>query len=408
MVGASSPQPATPAAGRKFPEGIGFIAATASVVAIFAAGASPIALYNVYRRANGLTFIDLSFTAVGYFFGAMAALLVLGRLSNHLGRRFVSLLALGLAAAACLILLDVTSAAPLIVGRTLQGIACGLASSAVVSYIVDSAPLSPTWLAAAAASGAPMLGLTAGAMSAGLLVEYAPLPRVLPYLVIIAALCVCAILIAFSRETMVRRPGVLASLRPQLMLPKRARKLFPVASCTFVSTWAFGGFYQGFGPSMATDLLGTSSALVAAAVFACVMAPSAIGGALTGRLSPAAAQRFGMCTFLLAVAAVLLSLKARMVVPFLCASAMVGAAQGATLAGSIRGLLAKGSPDERAGAFSVVYATCYAGAAIPSLIAGQLSRTLDLFQMAMCYGILAALGCLITLVAARNPEKSGD
>ena len=211
-----------------------------------------------------------------------------------------------------------------------------------------------------------------------------------------------------DRIQQVRRPGVLASLRPQLMLPKRARKLFPVASCTFVSTWAFGGFYQGFGPSMATDLLGTSSALVAAAVFACVMAPSAIGGALTGRLSPAAAQRFGMCTFLLAVAAVLLSLKARMVVPFLCASAMVGAAQGATLAGSIRGLLAKGSPDERAGAFSVVYATCYAGAAIPSLIAGQLSRTLDLFQMAMCYGILAALGCLITLVAARNPEKSGD
>lgn len=385
---------------------IGFIAATASLIAIFAAAASPIPLYSLYRRVNGLSYLDLSLTAVGYFSGALTALLVFGRLSNHLGRRLVSLLALGLAALGCLILLDVTSATPLIIGRVLQGLACGLASSAIASYIVDSAPSSPSWLATAAASGAPMLGLTAGVMGSGALVEYGPSPRTLPYLVILAALGVCAVLIMVSRETVVRCSGALASLRPQLSLPKRARKLFPVASCTFVTTWAFGGFYQAFGPSMATDLLGSTNALVAAMVFASVMAPSAIGAALGGRLSPARAQRFGMVVFLVAVVGVLLSLKARMVLPFLIASAFAGAAQGATLAGSIRALFAGGVPAERAGVFSVVYATCYAGAAIPSLIAGQLSRTLSLFQIATGYGILAALGCFITLLAARDPMPS--
>lgn len=384
-------------------KGLGFLAATASLIAIFAASASPIPLYSLYRRANGLSYIDLSLTAVGYFAGAVTALLVFGRLSNHLGRRFVSLLALGLAAVACLILLDVTSATPLIAGRVLQGLSCGLASSAIASYIVDTAPSSPPWLAAAVASGAPMLGLTAGVMGSGALVEYGPLPRILPYLSIVAILGVCAVLIMLSRETVVRCPGALASLRPRLLLPKRARKLFPVASCTFVTTWAFGGFYQGFGPSIATDLLGTSNALVAAMVFASVIAPGAIGGALTGRLSPAGTQRIGMVVFFLAVIGVLLSLQARLVTPFLIASAFVGVAQGATLAGSIRALFAGGEPAERAGVFSLIYATCYAGAAIPSLITGQLSRTLSLFQLATGYGMLAALGCVITLLAARNP-----
>jgi predicted MFS family arabinose efflux permease len=228
----------------------------------------------------------------------------------------------------------------------------------------------------------------------------------LPYLTTLGVLCLCAGLLTLASETVVRRPGAMASLKPQILLPEQARKLFPVAASTFVATWAWGGFYQAFGPLMATDLLGSTNALVAALVFASVFGPSAIGGALGGRLAPASAQRFGMLAFLLAVGAVLLFLKTKMVIPFLIASACAGAAQGATLTGSIRALLAGGAPSERAGIFSVIYATCYAGAAFPALFAGQLSRSLNLFQIATGYGMLAALGCAITVIAARNPEPS--
>jgi MFS family permease len=382
---------------------LGLIGATATFAAVFAAAASPIPLYSLYRQVDGLTYSDLSLTAVGYFAGAVTALLVFGRLSNHLGRRPVSLLSLGLAAVGCLILLDVPSAAPLIVGRVLQGLACGLASSATASFIVDNAPANPPWLAAAVSSGAPMIGLTVGALGSGALVEYGPVPRMLPYLAVMAVLFACAALIAASRETVRRSPGALASLRPKLMLPKGARRLFPVAACTFVATWALGGFYQAFGPSMATDQLGSTNALVAAAVFASVMAPSAIGGPLAGRVSPAAAQRIGMVIFCLAVVGILLSLRTGSVLGFLFASACAGAAQGATLTGSIRALLGGAASGDRAGVFSLIYATCYSGAAIPSLIAGQLSRTMSLLQIVTGYGILAALACCITLLAARNP-----
>ncbi|OYQ91270.1 hypothetical protein B9P90_28010 [Citrobacter freundii] len=380
-----------------------FVGATLALTVIFAASASPIPLYNIYRQTAALTYSDLSLTAVVYFAGAVTALLVFGRLSNHLGRKITTLLALGLTAMACLLLFHVSSVTPLIIGRLLQGLACGLASSATAAYIIDSAPLSPPWLAATAASTAPLVGLTIGAICSGALIEYGPMPRTLPYLAVLAVLFICALVITACRETVARNPGALSSLRPTITLPRSARRLFPVAGCTFVATWAFGGFYQAFGPSMAADQLGATNALVAAVVFASLMAPSAIGGPLSGYFTPASAQRIGMTVFFLAVAGVLVALQTKAVIPFIMASILAGAAQGATLSGSIRSLLAGTTTGERAGILSLIYATSYSGAAIPSLIAGQLSRTLSLFQIATGYGVLAAVACTITLLAARNP-----
>jgi MFS family permease len=108
---------------------------------------------------------------------------VFGRLSNHLGRRLVSIAALLVTACGCLVLTDVHGPGPLILGRILQGIGAGLASSAIAAYIVDSAPRSPRWLAAAVMTGAPMVGLTVGALGSGALVQYAPHPRSLVYLI---------------------------------------------------------------------------------------------------------------------------------------------------------------------------------------------------------------------------------
>src|SRR3954451_16246180 len=129
---------------------IGFVGAACSLVAVFAASASPIPLYELYGRTDGLSHADLSLTAVAYFVAAMATLVVLGRLSNQLGRRPVALAALAVTAAGTLLLTQVHSVAPLIAGRVLQGIGCGLASSALTAFVVDSAPTSPSWLPHAA------------------------------------------------------------------------------------------------------------------------------------------------------------------------------------------------------------------------------------------------------------------
>jgi MFS family permease len=386
------------------------VAATCSLVAVFAASASPIPLYGLYSRSDALTHADLALTAVAYFVAVMAALLVLGRLSNHVGRRPVALAALGVTALGCLILTQVHSVAPLIAGRMLQGLGAGLASSALAAFIVDSAPVSPSWLASAVTTGAPMIGLTAGALASGALAEYGPAPRSLVYLLAAGVLAACAALIVVSRETVTRTAGAAASLRPRVRIPAPARRLLPAASATFVATWALGGFYQAFGPSVAAEQLGANSPLVAAVIFASFMAPSAIGAPMAGQTAPATAQRVGMVIFALAVAVLLVALHAGAVGAFIAASAVAGTAQGATFAGSLRALLAAATPADRAGLLSAIYLISYGGAAVPGLIAGQLSRTLGLFDIALGYGALAALACLITLSAARDvpPTLAAD
>jgi predicted MFS family arabinose efflux permease len=385
---------------------IGFAGAACSLVAVFAASASPIPLYEMYRRTDGLSHADLSLTAVAYFVAVMAALVVLGRLSNHLGRRPVALAALVVTAVGTLVLTQVHSVGPLIAGRMLQGIGCGLASSALAAFIVDSAPTSPSWMASAVTTGSPMVGLTLGALVSGALAEYGPAPRTLVYLVAAGVLFACVILIVAATETVARAPGARAALRPQVRVPAAARRLLPAASATFVATWALGGFYQAFGPSVAADQLGTTNTLIAAVIFASLMAPSAIGAPLAGRTTPAGAQRIGIFVFFAAVVAILLSLHAGAVVPFVIASAVAGAAQGTTFAGSMRALLAEATAAERAGVLSAIYLISYGGAAIPGVIAGQLSRTLSLFDIALGYGALAALACAFTLVAARDPRPT--
>ncbi|MFR9779593.1 MFS transporter [Micromonospora sp. MS34] len=391
------PPVATP--GQTTRRSLGFFGAAVSLVAVFAASGTPIPLYERYREADGLTTADLSLAAVAYFGAVMVTLLVLGRLSDHLGRRVISVAAVAVAAAGCLALLDVHAVGTLAAGRVLQGIACGLASTALASYAVDTAPERPRWLGAATTAGAPLVGLTIGALGSGALVQYGPTPRQLVYLLTVALLVVCAVLILLSPETVTRSGGVINSLRPRVAVPAEIRPLLPAAAAVFVATWALGGFYQAFSPAVASDDLGTTNTLITAAVFASFMAPNAVGGPLTGRMPPVAAQRAGIAVFALAVVGIVLSLRAGAVVPVILAGLVAGAAQGAAFTGSMRAMLARISAGQRAGLLATVYLISYGGAAIPSLIAGRLSAHSDLIHIAAGYAALAVVAALLTTVA---------
>lgn len=384
-------------------EGRGFIAATISFVSVFAAGAAAIPLYDTYRSADGLTNDQFSLVAVAYFVCAVFALLVLGRLSNHHGRRPVSIAALLLAAAGCLTLQWVHSFLPLLLGRTLQGLAAGLASSAIGAYIVDTAPRRPRWLVAAVTTAAATIGLALGVFLSGVLVEFGPAPRELTFWVFAVLLLGCAAALATRPETVARTPGAWSSLIPRLAVPTASRPYLPLASGIFVATWAFGGYFTSFGPSIAADDLGSHSPLVAAAVFASYMAPSFLGGFLAGRLTPAAAQRTGMTLVAAAGIGLAAASTAGVLGLFIGAGVVGGIGMGLATSGSMNTLLPEALPRERAGLLAVIYAISYTGSAVPSLVAGQASRVLSLPVITTGYAVLAGLVWLATLVGARNP-----
>ena len=380
---------------------LGFVGATASLVAVFAASGAPIPLYERYRVADGLSTGDLSIAAVTYFVAVMIALVVLGRLSDHVGRRAVALTAVSLAAAGSLALLDVTGLAVLMAGRALQGLACGLGSSAVAAYIVDLAPAKPRWLAATLVAGSPLTGLTVGAIGSGALGEYAPAPDQTPYLAVTALLAACAVVLMVSPETTARRPGAMSSLRPHVHLPQTIRPLLPAAIAVFFGTWALGGFYQAFSPTISAQSLGTTNTLIAGIVFASFMAPYVVGGPLAGALSPVRAQRIGMVVFAFSVMGIVIGLRTGEIVTVILCGIVAGAAQGAAFTGSMRSLLQRIGPAERAGLMATVYLFSYCGAAVPSLISGRLAAEgLTLETIALGYAGLAIIAAVVVLAGA--------
>ena len=382
---------------------LAFVSAVVSLVAAFAAVGSTIPLFNIYRAEDGFTNAGISMTVVAYSAATLSTLLVLGRLSNHLGRRPTALASLGLVVLGCLLLLNVHHIEILIAGRLLMGLGAGLASSSLTAYVVDAAPARPAWLASVASSQTVMLGLAIGSVASGALVQFGPWPRDLIYLVTVTLLVVSAALIAASPETVTPTPGGWQSLRPSVGLPSRVRHLLPVAAVVFLATWATGAFYQAFVPALVEEQLHTRSPLVLGLVFAAYMAPSALGAPLGGRFTPATAQRIGTTAFLTGWIGIITAITTGTLPLFIAATIVAGASQGVAITATTRGLLYRSTLADRASIFSVIYLLCYSGATIPALISGQLSSTFSLPQISFGYGGLALVATLFTGLAARDP-----
>jgi MFS family permease len=222
-----------------------------------------------------------------------------------------------------------------------------------------------------------------------------------------AMLVICIVAILAAPETVPRTSGARASLVPQLRVPVAVSPLLPVAGCLYVATWALGGFYQSFGPTIASEYLGTDSVLVAAAIFAAFMAPTAVAGPLVGALRPVVGQRLGITIFVIAVSGLFMALSIGSATVFIVFSVMAGVGMGCVFAATMSLLLSRTKTAERAGLLSVMYMISYTGAAVPSLIAGQASRTIRLHDIALGYGALALGACILTMVATRHDGWRG-
>ena len=383
---------------------LAFLAAVVSLAAAFAAVGATIPLFNLYRTQDGFSNAGISMAVVAYSAATISTLLVLGRLSNHVGRRPAALASLGLLVLGCLVLLDVHHIGVLMGGRLLMGLGAGLASSSLTAYIVDAAPTRPTWLASVASSQTVMLGLALGAIASGALVQFGPWPRDLIYLVAVGLLLLSTVLVAISPETVTSKPGAWRSLHPTVRVPDRVRPLVAVTAAVLLSTWATGAFYQAFVPALVEDQLRTHSSLVLGLVFAAYMAPRALGAPLGGRFAPAGAQRIGMAAFLAGWIGIITAIATGALPLFVAAPVVAGAGQGIAISAATRGLLHGSSLADRAPIFAVVYLLSYSGATVPSLISGQLSTTFSVPQIALGYGALALVATAFTVIAARNPD----
>jgi MFS family permease len=191
--------------------------------------------------------------------GGLGALLTTGRLPDHLGRRVVLAAGLVVEAAAMLVFVLAGDVTALYIGRILAAAGIGIAAGAVSAWLLDLSPPSDPGLGSLVGGAAPLLGLGAGALLGGVLVEYGPDPLHLVFWLLAAAYAAGLLVISAIPDPVLRRPGWVASLRPTVDVPAAARPIFLGGLPAVIGMWALAGLYLSLGPSLASQLLATDS-----------------------------------------------------------------------------------------------------------------------------------------------------
>ena len=172
---------------------VSFVVAGTAGAATLTAASAPSPLYPVYQRLWGLSAFTLTVVFAVYVAALLVSLLTVGSLSDRVGRRPVASAALVLLALGMVLFALAGGPGDLMVARVVQGIAVGASAGTVTAMIMDSAPDPRT--GSVVSSAVPAVGIAVGALLAGTLVEFAPLPRQLVFWVLAACYVVLAALV---------------------------------------------------------------------------------------------------------------------------------------------------------------------------------------------------------------------
>jgi MFS family permease len=389
--------------------GISFWFLTILFVLLLCAASAPSPLYPVYQAMWGFPAITLTAIYASYAFGAIAALLVTGRLSDHLGRRPVLLLALVLEVAGMLMFLAADGVTLLFVGRLVVGVATGIAIGALSAWLIDLQPPGNPRLGGLTSGVAVILGLGLGACVSGVLVQYAPYPLQLVYLLLAGAYVLGAAGIAVVADPVERRPGWVASLRPVVGVPPDARSMFVAAAPALVGMWALGGLYLALGPSLAISILGSDSRVAGGLLIFALTGTGAVASVLVRRSDAEPLLVRGCEVLIGGVAVTLVGVWLRSAFVLYAGSVLAGIGLGPAFSAYVRIIAPLAPPEGRGGLLGAMYLSTYLSFSVPTLIAGAAVTLYGLRDTTLAYGVaVMLLATATTVVVARRLRGLND
>jgi MFS family permease len=369
---------------------------------LFSASA-PSPLYAVYAAQWQFAPSTLTVIYAVYAFGALAALLTTGRLSDHVGRRPVVIVALVVQIAGMAAFIAARGVGELYLGRILQGVGTGMATGSISAWLLDLQPPDSPRLGALVAGIAPMAGLAAGALGSGLLVQYGPDPQHLVFWLLMAVYAAALAVLLAVPDPVQRRPGWLASMRPQIGVPPSARSLFAASAPSLIATWAVGGLYLSLGPSLAGLLLQSDNRLSGGLVIVTLLGAGALASALVGATHPGVLMIRGSLVLIAGVGITLGAVALNSVAGLFIGSAVAGLGLGPAFSGVVRGLAPLAPPGQRGALLAAVYVVLYLSFSVPAIIAGVAATEFGLRAATYAFGVaVVALAATTTVAVSRQ------
>lgn len=377
----------------------------ASITLSFLAGSSvPTPIYPIYQSQWHFSSVTITFIFSAYALAVLTALLVVGRVSDYIGRRPVLLVATVMQMLAMYLMGAADGLGDLISGRILQGLSTGAAVSAVGAGLIDI----DRTRGAIANAVAPISGSALGALMGSVIVQFVPFPTHTVFVVLSIIFVVQLAGLIVMKDTTSLRAGALRSLIPQFGVPAQVRPAMLVASAVFFAGWALAGFYASLGPALIKSVFGLPASLVGGLALA-AFSGSGVAAILAFKSRSTAIQTYaGSLGLLAGMILVIASLSLISIGVFFVGIALAGAGFGVGFQGGIRLVVSKAHAHELAGVLSVAFVCCYLGMGAPAVVAGyEVAGGADLILTARVFGAVVIALAVLAIVGLAATQRGG-
>jgi MFS family permease len=390
--------PATPRR-RTLPAGLALTGTALAFTSLYLAAGALTPLLVVYKQRWEFPPSLLTLAFAVYAIGFLAAVLTLGSLSDHVGRRPVLIGALVVQLASNLLFLVAPDVGWVIAGRIVQGVASGAATAAFTAALVELAPPDKKRLGTILGSGGLTGGLGAGSLLAGLAIQLTATANSIIFTVLIVLTILGAVVVALSPETMTRTPGALGSMVPRVAIPPAARKEFAAAAPVVAAVWMLAGLSGGLAPSMVRSVFHLDSGLLNGVTGFIAPAVSAVIGLSFARVHPRRAMTIGIHASIVGALGIIGGVFAGSLTIMIIGQAIAGVGFGASFTAALRLIFPLAAAHQRAGVVAGIYVVSYTAFGVPIVIEGRLVGPLGEVPAVVCYTALTVLLALVSLIA---------
>jgi hypothetical protein len=392
---------------RAVPRALAFWLVAAAFTTTMLGTTLPTPLYVLYQRELHFSTLMVTVVFATYAVGVLAALLLVGHVSDEVGRRRTLLPGLALAVLSSAVFLAADDLALLFIGRLLSGLSAGIFTGTATAALVDLAGGRNTGRGSLVATVVQMGGLGSGPLLAGLLAEFGPEPLLLPFAVHLGLLVPAAAGVWFMPEPVegaVRRPRLRVT-RPQV--PHDMRGTFVRAGIAGFAGFAVLGLFTAVSPSFLGKLLGIDDFALQGAVTFTVFAASAVG-------QIALVPRFGGtslpvgCAGLVVGMALLTAGFAALSFQLLLAGGVIaGLGQGMSFRAGLAAVNAAAPVERRADVASTYFVVLYVALSLPVIGVGVAADLVGLRAAGIVFSVVVAVLAGSVLVALLRAGRMG-
>ncbi|MHC9294261.1 MFS transporter [Mycobacterium sp. LTG2003] len=365
----------------------------------------PTPMYALYAERMHFSVLTTTIVYATYAGGVLFALLVFGRWSDAVGRRPMLLAGVVSALASAVVFLVADSVPVLLVARVFSGVSAGIFAGTATAAVIEAAP--PAWRdrAAAVATVANIGGLGGGPLLAGLLVQYAPQPLHLPFVVHIVLAVLAGVAGLVVPETSEKSGGI--GLQ-RLSVPPQVRTVFVIAALAAFAGFTVTGMYTAVAPSFLSSVIGIDNHAVAGAIACSIFAASAITQVAVNRVPPNRAVAAGCAILIVGMLILTAALHFSSLTALIAAAVVSGIGQGMSFSRGLAAVSDLTPPDRRAEVSSTYFVVAYIAISLPVVGQGLTAQHWGLrtagVTFALAVAALAAI-CLAAILVREARQK---